>query len=227
LNESDSYREWPAPPEWRHAVACLWEQRVVTNRVQRVVPDGHADLLIEQGGTVDVVGAYDEVALPELAAGTRLLGVRLRPEAVGAAFRTTASSLLNETLPAEDVFGARRARLLLDPAHRDAWIRSIQPDPRVARAVDLLRIHSVSGAAERLSLTTRQLQRLLRTQFGLAPKTYQRVARFQRFLRIADAGSSLAAAAVDAGYADQAHLTRDVVQLSGVTPARLVAERRR
>src|ERR1700730_9593969 len=46
LNESDLYREWAPPEQWRHAVACVWEQRVVTDRLQRVVPDGHADLLI-------------------------------------------------------------------------------------------------------------------------------------------------------------------------------------
>lgn len=226
MNESDIYREWPAPPEWRHAVACLWEQRVVTRRVQRVLPDGHADLLIEQGWKVKVVGTYDQVALPELDGGTRLLGVRLRPGAIRAAFDTAASSLLNQTLPAEDVFGARRARLFLDPAYLDAWICSIQPDVRVARATDLLSKYSVAVTAERLSLTTRQLLRLLLREFGLGPKTYQRVVRFQRFLRITDGGSALAAAAAEAGYADQAHLTRDVNQLSGITPARLIAERR-
>jgi AraC-like DNA-binding protein len=226
LKESDVYREWAAPPQWRHAVACLWEQRVATDRIQRVVPDGHADLLIDQRGTIEVVGASDEVARPALRAGTRLIGVRLRPDAVGPAFRTTASSLLNQTVPAEDVFGARRARLLVDPAGRDAWIRSIQPDGRVTRAVDLLATHSVAESADQLDLTPRQLHRLLRAELGLAPKVYQRVVRFQRFLRLADAGSSLAGAAADAGYADQSHLTRDVGQLSGVTPARLVAERR-
>src|SRR5215210_2636008 len=50
LNEADIYREWEPPPEWRHAVACLWEQRVGVERVQRVVPDGHADLLVHDSG---------------------------------------------------------------------------------------------------------------------------------------------------------------------------------
>jgi AraC-like DNA-binding protein len=32
-------------------------------------------------------------------------------------------------------------------------------------------------------------------------------------------------AALDAGYADQAHLTRDCARLSGLTPSRLAIER--
>jgi methylphosphotriester-DNA--protein-cysteine methyltransferase len=51
------------------------------------------------------------------------------------------------------------------------------------------------------------------------------VRRFQRFLRRAETGASLASAAADAGYSDQAHMSRDVRGLSGLTPARLIAER--
>jgi AraC-like DNA-binding protein len=53
------------------------------------------------------------------------------------------------------------------------------------------------------------------------------VLRFQRFLAgvpaLARRATTLAAAAADAGYADQAHLTRDCHALSGSTPATLVA----
>ncbi|MGH9278590.1 MAG: helix-turn-helix domain-containing protein [Acidimicrobiales bacterium] len=226
MNEPDMYREWEPRPEWRHAVACLWEQRVGAARVQRVAPDGHADLLVYESGGIEVVGIHDHVALPGLVAGTRLFGVRLRPGAVAAAFRTPASSLLNRTVPAEDVVGTRRARRLRDERGLDAWLRSIVPNPRVTRALRLLATQPVAEVAEQVGLTARQLQRVLRAEVGLAPKTYQRVDRLQRFLRATDAGGALAAAAADAGFADQAHLTREVRRLSGLTPARLVAERR-
>ena len=44
-------------------VACCWEQRVHADRVQRVLPDGHADVLLYGSGEVEVVGVYDHVAL--------------------------------------------------------------------------------------------------------------------------------------------------------------------
>jgi len=49
------------------------------------------------------------------------------------------------------------------------------------------------------------------------------VLRFRRFL--AARNPDLARAALDAGYADQAHLTRDCARLSGLTPSRLAEER--
>ena len=56
LNEADIYREWAPPPRWAHVIACCWEQRVSADRVQRVLPDGHADLLIYESGLIEVVG---------------------------------------------------------------------------------------------------------------------------------------------------------------------------
>jgi AraC-like DNA-binding protein len=228
LNERDIYREWDPPREWRHAVACCWEQRVVAARLQRVLPDGHADLLIDGLGTVQVVGMHDRVVLPLLPEGTWIRGIRLRPEAVAAAFRVEASSLLNLTVPAEDVLGSRRARRLLDLGALDAWIRGIEPARRTALAVGLLAADpavQVTEVADLLGVTARQLRRILVTEVGLPPKAYQRVVRMQRFLGIIGRSAGLADAAAEAGYADQSHLTRDVRELSGLTPAKLLVER--
>ena len=62
---------------------------------------------------------------------------------------------------------------------------------------------------------------------GLGPKALQRVARLHRFLALAErpGARQLAVAAVEAGYADQSHLTREVRALSGLPPAALLAER--
>jgi AraC-like DNA-binding protein len=225
LNETDTYREWAPPPGWEHAVACLWEQRVARARIQRVVPDAHADVLIYDSGRVEIVGLADAVALPALAAGTTLCGVRLRPEAVGAAIRTPASNLRNLTVPAEELLGSRQARRLADPRGLDAWVRGVRSDGQVADAVRLLGAHSVEQVAGLLGVSCRHLRRMLLAQVGLAPKAFQQVVRLQRFVCAADRGAPLAAAAADAGYADQAHLTREVRRFAGLTPAMLVRER--
>jgi len=52
-------------------------------------------------------------------------------------------------------------------------------------------------------------------------KILARVLRMQRAVRLVSAGTPLVVAAADAGYADQAHLTREVKALTGVTPAAL------
>ena len=52
-----------------------------------------------------------------------------------------------------------------------------------------------------------------------------RVQRFQHFLALAEQqpGAALSRLAAEAGYADQAHLTRECGRLSGLAPAALLA----
>jgi AraC-like DNA-binding protein len=52
--------------------------------------------------------------------------------------------------------------------------------------------------------------------FGYGPKTLARVLRMRRALRLARGGVSLAEVAARCGYADQAHLAREVKDLAGV-----------
>ncbi|UDY34402.1 AraC family transcriptional regulator [Dermatobacter hominis] len=71
----------------------------------------------------------------------------------------------------------------------------------------------------------RHLSSRFRTQVGLTPKVAAGIVRFER--ATADLISTpLAEVAVRHGYADQSHLTRDVVRFSGETPAVLRDARR-
>ena len=83
--------------------------------------------------------------------------------------------------------------------------------------------------AGEVGLSERQLRRRCHAAAGYGPKTLQRVLRFQRFVRVLDAVADppdLASAAAYAGYADQAHLTRECAALSGLTPVALARVRR-
>ncbi|MGB3055197.1 MAG: helix-turn-helix domain-containing protein, partial [Acidimicrobiales bacterium] len=60
-----------------------------------------------------------------------------------------------------------------------------------------------------------QLHRRSLIAFGYGPKVLARILRLQRALALARDGSSFAAAAVDSGYTDQAHLAREVRALAG------------
>jgi AraC-like DNA-binding protein len=58
--------------------------------------------------------------------------------------------------------------------------------------------------------------------FGYGPKMLARVLRMNAALDRARAGLALAEVAAVSGYADQAHLTREVKALAGVTPSVLL-----
>jgi AraC-like DNA-binding protein len=85
----------------------------------------------------------------------------------------------------------------------------------------------VSELIAEFGWSERTLRRHCHEAIGYGPKTLERILRFQRFLALADRDPSpdLATLALTAGYADQAHLTRESGRLAGLPPARLLAER--
>ncbi len=132
-----------------------------------------------------------------------------------------ADELRNLDVSLDDVVGTRRARQLVDLVVHDRPDVALPPPPPeiVRRTFRLLRgTASVDDAAHALGFSSRQLRRVAVTHSGIGPKTYQRVVRLHRFL---DDDGPLAVAAVRAGYADQAHLTREVTRLCGLPPAAL------
>ena len=76
--------------------------------------------------------------------------------------------------------------------------------------------------AVRLGLSARQLQRRVKGGFGYGPKHLTRVLRLQRALGLARAGTPFAEVSAVTGYADQAHLSRDVRAMAGVPLGELV-----
>jgi AraC-like DNA-binding protein len=66
-----------------------------------------------------------------------------------------------------------------------------------------------------------------RNQVGVSPKSYARVLRFNRAVAVMKGSESrrpLAEVAVECGYYDQSHLTRDFTALAGCSPAVYLAE---
>jgi AraC-like DNA-binding protein len=110
------------------------------------------------------------------------------------------------------------------------------PDALVSEAVRGLmpwRTADVASLTVSLYISETQLRRRCRTAVGLAPKALHRMLRFQGFLALvqqaiaqgrAATDDGLALLALRAGYADQSHLTRECVRLTGVSPRVFLAE---
>ena len=66
-----------------------------------------------------------------------------------------------------------------------------------------------------------------RRELGISPKAYARLQRFghaSALLMDQRAGRTLADVAMEAGYYDQSHLTRDFTTLAGMTPGAYAAD---
>jgi AraC-like DNA-binding protein len=236
------YTEWPAPAALRPAVACLWAQ-VTDESAERaglVLPDGCTDLVWEQGRGAYVAGPDTGPVATTMAAGSMILGVRFRPSAGGPALGIPLSELRDQRADLADLRPAQARQLTaaLDP--EVAAVRMLDVagalvadgtlDPAVTRAARLLRDPDVRAedVAAEVGLSLRQLRRRCQAVVGYGPKTLQRVLRFRGFVSRVDARPEvldLAAIAAEAGYADQAHLTRECGRLSGLTPAALARQR--
>jgi AraC-like DNA-binding protein len=237
LNESDVYREF-APPAWaRTAIACFWVRRGDGGSV-RVLPDACADIVWRPGAGAMIAGPDSKAWASQTRPGELIVGARLLPGAGGAAFGIPLAELRNSRVPVDALGLDPRGELsgALDPdaaaaALAQTALRRVAeapPDPAVQAAVVRLLDpgQRVDELAKALGFSERQLQRRFLAAVGYGPKTLQRVLRLRRFLA-APGLDGLAAAAAGAGYADQAHLTRECRALTGLTPGQLATTRRR
>jgi AraC-like DNA-binding protein len=225
------YREFRPPPHLRSSIACLWT-RSGSGGAVRVMPDGCTDIVWRAGKGTVVAGPDTGHWFSVTEAGQAIVGVRLLPGAGGAAFRRPLAELRDQRVAISDLGLDPHERL--DPdARPDEAVRRLaalamslteagQPDRAVQAAV--LRLMNpgqrVDRLAPELGFSERQLRRRFAVAVGYGPKTLQRVLRLRRFLRADPA--SLAQAALEAGYSDQAHLTRECRDLTGLTPSRLL-----
>jgi AraC-like DNA-binding protein len=218
-------------------VGCTWEQVTPTGRQQRVVPDACVDL-IWAGRRLSVAGPDTRPHIVTLEPGSRLVGVRLRPGVAGAVLGLPASELRDVSTDATDVLGRDVVEALLETLASGA-----DPHALLARAVELRGVREldpivsaavvalgrprarVGPVAAELGVSARHLQRRVSDAVGYGPKMLARVLRFRRLQALQ--GAPLVEMALDAGYADQAHMTAEVTRLAGVSPVRFLKDRMR
>ncbi|WP_091091668.1 helix-turn-helix transcriptional regulator [Micromonospora nigra] len=225
------YRERPAGI----AGATLWTSTApVDVGPTRVLPDGCLDLLWSSRAGLLVAGPDRTAFLSVSAPGERWVGLRLPPGVGPAVLGTPAVELRDRRVSLADLWGARVVAPLAERAQTDAGSVLVEvaarrlraaggPDPLGARvAAALTAGATVAATAARVGLEPRVLHRRSRHLFGYGPKTLARILRMRRALELARTGTALAEVAVRCGYADQAHLTRDVRDLAGVPPTALL-----
>lgn len=78
--------------------------------------------------------------------------------------------------------------------------------------------------ARRVGFSPRQLHRRCLPLFGYGPQHLRRVLRLGRAISLGRNGVPLARVATDCGFADQAHLSREVRDLAGASPTLLLDE---
>jgi AraC-like DNA-binding protein len=205
-----------------------------------VLPDACVDLIWQSGRGAFVAGPDTGPMLVPATPGAVFVGARFVPGAGGPALGVPLDELRDERAPIDELWPDLADRLAADLAPRAALLRVVAtahrlvaagpPDAAVRDATRRLGDPRarVERLADELGVSERQLRRRFLAAVGYGPKTLQRVLRFGRFLERADAVDGrldLARLALEAGYADQAHLTRECTRLAGLPPGALVRAR--
>ncbi|MFF7155067.1 helix-turn-helix domain-containing protein [Streptomyces sp. NPDC008139] len=204
----------------------------------RVLPDGCMDLIWYDGGLL-VAGPDTRAFVADDPPGGSYAGLRFAPGLGPLMLGVPARELRDRRVPLDALRPAARAGRLADrladrlggrdaAAVLDAWAVArlgaagpVDPLPGgVARALAAGR--PVGVIAAETGLGERQLRRRCEAAFGYGPKTLGRVLRLQGALELARRGTAFAEVAALAGYADQAHLSREVMSLAGVPLGRLI-----
>jgi len=179
----------------------------------------------------------------------RVFGVKFRPGGFGAFTGADVGAWTDRVVPLAAAFGAGLADALVGdvlPLESDAAraavvhelllsrvpvrderydevlaiVREIQDDPTLT---------TVELAARRHARSERTLQRLFRRYVGVGPKWVLQRARLHDAVHRIDSGlvTDLASLALELGWFDQAHFTRDFTALVGQSPAAYAARRGR
>jgi len=99
-------------------------------------------------------------------------------------------------------------------------------DGPVDQAIRVLRARAGNASIGRLAaaagVSRRHFERCFRDRVGLPPRLYARIVRFQGVFQALGTESG-AALAARYGYADQAHLVREIRRFAGTTPSVLAS----
>jgi AraC-like DNA-binding protein len=241
-----TYHETASICPLRDHFQCVWINAIHRDHVGpiAVVPDGCVDL-VWWGGRIVVAGPDISSAHSVPTPGATLLGLRFQAGAAAPWLGLPLSEIVGQQIDLSDVWG-RKARDLsamiedaATPADRlRVWqSQSLQimpdqvPDLEMRAVFDAMKggtaaPRKLRAIQDRLDISERTLRRRCHDHFGYGPKTLDRILRFQSVVRATRTGgeTSLSGLAFAAGYADQAHLSREVRALSGMSASALARQ---
>ena len=240
-----TYREFAPPPHLGKQIVCFWRHGATSApTTARVIPDGCVDIVWVNDQAPHVAGPMTRPVLYSIESGTEIVAVRLRPGVAHRLLGENAKTLLDQDVPLRDLWPGHRAapwEEVTTQRRASAKMAAIaevvtsrlrtngECDDFVMQAAAWMAGHPFASLAElrgRCGLSERQMRRHFDEAIGYGPKKLQRILRLQRLLWLASHESSpvpsLAQLSFAAGYADQSHMTREVVALTGASPRHLL-----
>jgi AraC-like DNA-binding protein len=235
----------PAPVTFRE-LPCTYVPVIIDLDDGWAVADGRRpERPAERLGSF-VAGLCDGPVIVTHGGTARCLQLDLTPLAARRLLGVPMAELANRSVDLGDVVGPAAAELaeridgagtperafaIVEDAVQARLAAAPAADPGVAWSLGRLGVSGgrapVGGLAKELGWSHRRLIARFRDAVGMPPKRVGRIVRLERLLARVEAPEApdWARAAAELGFADQAHLAREVRELTGLTPTALRAER--
>lgn len=149
----------------------------------------------------------------------RVAGKNIAVESILPDWHAALRAVMSPLPHALSEFAARAERMFADRAHHtkllDAAVQKL-----VAILVKSEGEEPLGALLESFGLSERQLRRRFVAEVGLTPKVFSRLRRVRRACAdlLQNAPSGIAAISYDHGYSDQAHLSREMRTVFGMSP---------
>lgn len=243
----------PSPALARY-VEALWyyDGYRTAQHQERVLPTGKFQVVIDLAGAPGVVtGLRSKYLVIDTSSIQSVMGIVFRSGGAGPFFDVPVSDFYNQVVPLDLVWGSTAGRLcerlheaptvkgklcileaMLLEALGQAKKKRLGLHASVQYALGKFgntpNIQTVFEVTKEAGLSRRRFNDLFRDQVGITPKLYCRLRRFFAVIRQVASGESVdwADVAVAGGYCDQAHLTHEFQEFSGLSPARYLAAER-
>jgi len=224
----------------------LFTQRVIPNGYVELVihtNDGHCELLqgTDYSHSPDylLIGLYTRPYDVQFRSNVKVFGIRFKPEAIYSIFGIPAAEIHHNFIDAESVscklfkeFCSRLRELELVSRMisltEDFLIKRIGSQNLnlhyIEKAVEIIRKSncklSVNQLADKVHISTRQLEREFKYKLGMSPKSYMRIARLNEVNRRILNGErvDLTELSFSSGYSDQSHFIREFKNFTGESP---------
>lgn len=237
------YNETIVTPQMSRSVEAQWSFRAEKNGCALVLPDGRCDIIFrfsihDAAPPVPVItGPATETYEVPYVEGECWMGLRMRPECGawvwGRKIKEAVDNVLRgqkayDHLPQIRKFGNQ---LSLTGSYIEL-IKDVEgsaPDDRLCEAVKLIHVSGgrirLDALARILQCSTRHLNRLFRANVGIGAKTYAQLVQFHRAVGLLRTQQiSITDAALEAGYADHAHMTRTFRKFGRFVPSNVPSD---